>query len=126
MKIISGNASKGGHYSPGVVSRGMLYVSGQLPIDHSTGKIVPGGVAEQTEAALRNVEKVLVAAGAARESVVLCRVYVPDVALWDEVNRVYAAFFGAHKPARVVVPTTALHHGALVEIEAMAELPEEK
>jgi len=126
MKIISGNASKGGHYSPGVVSRGMLYVSGQLPIDHSTGKIVPGGVAEQTEAALRNVEKVLVAAGAARESVVLCRVYVPDVALWDEVNRVYAAFFGDHKPARVVVPTTALHHGALVEIEAMAELPEEK
>ena len=126
MKIISGNASKGGHYSPGVVSRGMLYVSGQLPIDHSTGKIVPGGVAEQTEAALRNVEKVLVAAGAARESVVLCRVYVPDVALWDEVNRVYAAFFGDHKPARVVVPTTALHHGALVEIEAMVELPEEK
>ena len=122
MKIISGNASKGGHYSPGVVSRGMLYVSGQLPIDHSTGKIVPGGVAEQTEAALRNVEKVLVAAGAARESVVLCRVYVPDVALWDEVNRVYAAFFGDHKPARVVVPTTALHHGALVEIEAMAAL----
>ena len=108
-----------------VVTGGGIYGTVKR-IDHSTGKIVPGGVAEQTEAALRNVEKVLVAAGAARESVVLCRVYVPDVALWDEVNRVYAAFFGDHKPARVVVPTTALHHGALVEIEAMAELPEEK
>lgn len=53
---------------------------------------------------------------------VLCRVYISDIALWDEVNAVYAAFFGSHKPARVVVPTRALHHGALVEIEAVAEL----
>ena len=51
-----------------------------------------------------------------------CRVYISDIALWDEVNAVYAAFFDSHKPARVVVPTRALHHGALVEIEAVAEL----
>ena len=125
MKIIAGNASKGGHYSPGVVSRGMLYVSGQLPMDHSTGALVPGGVAEHTEAALQNMERVLNAAGVTKESVVMCRVYVPDVKLWDEVNRVYAEFFGDHRPARVVVPTTELHHGALVEIEAMAEMLEE-
>ena len=56
---------------------------------------------------------------------VLCRVYVPDVALWDEVNLAYASFFGEHRPARVIVPTRDLHHGALVEIEAMAELPDE-
>ena len=61
-------------------------------------------------------------AGCDREDVVLCRVYISDIALWDEVNAVYAAFFGSHKPARVVVPTRALHHGALVEIEAVAEL----
>ena len=126
MKIITGNASKGGHYSPGVVSRGMLYVSGQLPMDHRTGALVPGGVAEQTRAALWNMDQVLKAAGATKESVVMCRVYVPDVKLWDEVNRVYAEYFGDHKPARVVVPTTELHHGALVEIEAMAEMPEEE
>ena len=66
----------------------------------------------------------LSAAGVTKESVVLCRVYVPDVALWDEVNATYAAFFGEHKPARVIVPTNALHHGALVEIEATAELEE--
>ena len=54
----------------------------------------------------------------------MCRVYISDVYLWDEVNRVYAAFFGEHKPVRVIVPTRELHHGALVEIEAMAEMPE--
>ena len=126
MKIITGNASKGGHYSPGIVSRGMLYVSGQLPMDHSTGTLVPGGAVEQTRAALQNMEQILKAAGVTKESVVLCRVYVPDVKLWDEVNRAYAAFFGDHKPTRVIVPTTELHHGALVEIEAMAEMPEEE
>ena len=125
MKMIGGNTSKGGHYSPGVISKGMLYISGQLPIDHSTGKLAGGGVAEHTRVALANVESILKEAGAAKEDVVLCRVYIPDVALWDQVNKEYAAFFGDHKPARVVVPTRELHHGALVEIEAMAEIKEE-
>ncbi len=113
--------STAGHYAPGVISRGMVYVSGQLPVDHDTGKLVDGGVAAQTQMALQNVEAVLQAAGATCHDVVLCRVYIPDVALWDEVNAVYAAFFGDHKPARVVVPTRELHHGALIEIEAVAE-----
>ena len=52
----------------------------------------------------------------------LCRVYIPDVAAWDTVNAVYAAFFGSHKPARVIVPTRELHHGARIEIEAIAEV----
>ena len=124
MRFINGSTSKGGHYSPGVVSHGTLYISGQLPMDHASGRLAEGGAAAQTKAALENVERILLAAGAQKENVVLCRVYVPDVALWDEVNAAYAAFFGAHKPARVVVPTTTLHHGALVEIEAIAELPE--
>lgn len=124
MKIIAGNTSKGGHYSPGVVSHGMLYISGQLPIDHRTGKLAEGGAAEQTMAALQNMERVLEAAGVTKEAVVLCRVYIPDAALWDEVNLAYADFFGAHTPARVVVPTRNLHHGALVEIEAAAEMEE--
>ncbi|MCI8525178.1 MAG: RidA family protein [Oscillospiraceae bacterium] len=125
MKILDGSTSKGGHYAPGVVSRGMLYISGQLPVDHATGALAAGGAAEQTRAALSNLERVLTAAGVTREAVVLCRVYIPDVGLWDEVNLAYAEFFGGHKPARVVVPTRALHHGALVEIEAMAEMEED-
>lgn len=115
---------KGGHYAPGVVSRGMLYISGQLPVDPATGQVVKGGFAAQVEAALANVEAVLTAAGLTKSQVVQCRVYLPDVALWDEADRIYAAFFGDHKPARVVVPTRALHHGALIEIEALAEVTE--
>ena len=126
MRIISGSTSKGGHYSPGIISHGTLYISGQLPIDHDTGKLVSGGIAVQTKTALRNMERILADAGLGKESVVLCRVYIPDVCLWDEVNRIYAEFFGEHKPARVVIPTRELHHGALVEIEAIAELPEEE
>lgn len=66
--------------------------------------------------ALENVERVLTAAGLIRENV--------DVAHWDEVNEVYAAFFGLYRPARVIMPSLELHHGALVEIGAIAETEE--
>ena len=79
-------------------------------------------IEEQTKDALHNVELVLKAAGCTKENVVMCRVYIPDVAHWDTVNAVYADFFGEHRPARVIVPSRALHNGALVEIEAVAEL----
>ena len=124
MRFIEGLTSKGGHYSPGVAAGGMLYISGQLPIDPATGKIAEGGIREQTRQALANVGRVLAAAGLGRESVVMCRVYISDMANWDAVNAVYAEFFGDHRPARAVVPTRELHHGALVEIEAAAEMPE--
>ena len=121
MKMIGGTASKGGHYSPGVISNGTLYIYGQLPIDPATGKITEGGVEPQTRMALANLERVLMSAGSAKEKVVMCRVYIPDMQYWDEVNRLYAEFFGEHKPARAIVPTRELHHGALIEIEAVAE-----
>ena len=124
MRFVEGLTSKGGHYSPGVIAGGMLYISGQLPIDPGTGKIAEGGIREQTKQALANVGRVLEAAGCRREDVVMCRVYIPDMGNWDAVNEVYAEFFGAHKPARAVVPTRELHHGALVEIEATAEMKE--
>lgn len=122
MKLITtGAKSKGGHYSPGALVGNTLYISGQLPIDPATGKLAEGGIREQTRAALENVARVLDAAELKKENVAMCRVYIPDVSLWDQVNEVYAAFFGEHRPARVVVPTRDLHHGALVEIEAIAE-----
>ena len=122
MRFVEGLTSKGGHYSPGVIAGGMLYISGQLPIDPGTGKIAEGGIREQTKQALANVGRVLEAAGCRREDVVMCHVYISDMGNWDAVNEVYADFFGAHKPARAVVPTRELHHGALVEIEATAEM----
>lgn len=113
----------GGHYVPGMISNGMLYISGQLPVDPATGLMPEGNdVAAHTKMALRNVERVLSAANLSRKNVVQCRVYIPDVAYWDKVNKVYSDFFGDHKPARVVVPSRDLHGGALVEIEAIAEL----
>lgn len=111
-----------GHYVPGMISGNTLYVSGQLPVHHETGAPMAEDIAQQTRDALHNVERVLHAAGCTREDVALCRVYIPDVADWDTVNAAYAEFFGAHKPARVIVPTRELHNGALVEIEAVAEL----
>lgn len=111
-----------GHYAPAIASHGMLYISGQLPISPATGKVVEGGAAAQTRLVLENVETILKAAGLTRQSVVQCRLYLADVSLWDEVNAAYAAFFADHKPARVAVPGVTLHHGALVEIEAVAEM----
>lgn len=113
-----------GHYTPGIISRGMLYVSGQLSIDPDTRKVPEGGIKEHAKLALANLDRVLQQAGATRHDVVQCRVYVTDILLWDQVNEVYAEFFGEHKPARIVVPVGTLHFGCLVEIEAIAEVDE--
>ena len=123
MKLIQTKYSvrDGGHYSPGVECGGMLYISGQLSIDPETGK-APEGVRAQAAQSLRNLDTVLREAGASREDVVMCRVYLPDVAYWGDLNVEYGKFFGEHKPARVVVPTGPLYGGCLVEIEAVAQL----
>lgn len=111
-----------GHYSAGMISRGMLYISGQLSIDPDTRRLPEGGVEAHMAQALSNLDRVLTEAGAGREQVVQCRIYVTDIENWDAVNRVYSEYFGDHKPARIVVPVPALHFGCLVEIEAVAEL----
>ncbi len=115
-------AENKGHYSPGIVSNGMLYISGQLSINPDTRLLPEGGMEAHARQALANVDRVLGEAGLGRESVVLCRVYIADMEGWDAVNRVYAEFFGTHKPARAIVPTGRLHFGCLVEIEALAEV----
>jgi 2-iminobutanoate/2-iminopropanoate deaminase len=109
-----------GHYAQATVHGGLVYVSGQLPIDPASGQARLGTIEEQTELALANVEAILIAAGSARSQVIKATVYVSDVALWGRVNATYAAFFGDHRPARAVVPTRDLHHGAQVEIEVVA------
>lgn len=114
-------AENKGHYTAGIVSNGILYISGQLSIDPDTRRLPEGGLEAHTRQALANLDRVLIEAGLGRDSVVLCRVYIADMEGWDIVNRIYAEFFGAHKPARVVVPTGRLHFGCLIEIEAIAE-----
>ena len=114
-----------GHYSAGVISHGMLYVSGQLSIDPDTREVCKGDIRAHARQALDNVDRVLKAAGVSRNQVVMCRVYTPITEYWGPINEVYAEFFGEHKPARVIVSTTTLHFGCLVEIEVVAELSTE-
>jgi 2-iminobutanoate/2-iminopropanoate deaminase len=115
-----------GHYSPAVVHAGMVYVAGQLPLDPATGKLVPGDIAAQTERTLRNVEAVLEAAGSDLDRLVSVTIFVTDVALWPQVNEVYARVLGDHRPARAVVPVLPLRHGALLEIQAIAGVDPDK
>ena len=110
----------GGHYTPGIVYNGMLFISGQLSSDPETNKIPEGGIKPETRQALKNLDIILKEAGCTKEDVIQCRVYIPDVALWGDMNEVYTEYFGDHKPARVVVPSNNLFGGSLVEIEAIA------
>jgi 2-iminobutanoate/2-iminopropanoate deaminase len=110
----------GGHYSQAIIHNGLVYVSGQLPIHPSTGEKILESIETQTERVLRNIEAILEAAGSRIDQVLKTTVYVSDIQLWDRVNRVYASFFGEHKPARAVVPTKDLHHGFLIEMDAVA------
>ncbi|MBA3241212.1 MAG: RidA family protein [Acidobacteria bacterium] len=112
----------GGHYSQAVVHNGLVYVSGQLPINPETGERLLGPIEEQTEQVLRNVEAILRAAGSGLERVLKMTVYVSDISLWAQVNAVYERMLGAHRPARAVVPVGELHYGFQIEIEAIAAL----
>lgn len=109
-----------GHYAQAVVHGGLVFVSGQLPVDPTTREPVLGPVEEQTRRALANVEAILREAGSDLSRVLRTTVYVADIALWGRVNAAYAEVFGDHRPARAVVPVPELHHGVLVEVEAVA------
>jgi reactive intermediate/imine deaminase len=116
----AGLAAPGGHYSHGTVANGLVFVSGQLPITPQGEKLVQAPFAEQARQVLANVQAVLEACGSGVDRLVQVRVYVDDLAHWPEFNALYAAWAGAHRPSRAVVPTGALHHGLKVEVEAVA------
>lgn len=120
MKAIHTGHTPAGHYSSGMEHNGTLYISGQLSIDPATGKRPDGDINEETLQALNNVEAVLKAAGMEKTDVIQCRIYTSSGAYWGDINKVYADFFGNHKPARAIVPCGELHYGCLVEIEAVA------
>lgn len=123
-KIILKDSKKGGHYSAGIISGDKLYISGQLPLDLTTGKVVGETLKEQTLQVLKNIEKILKEADLGLENVVQCRVYTTDIKNWGEIDEIYKNFFGEHKPARAVVVTKELHFDAKIEIEAIAEIEE--
>lgn len=110
-----------GHYSTAIEHGGIVYISGQLPLIAGT-KECPNSIEEQCLLVLNRIEKIMLAAGSKKERILQVRIYVSDISLWDKVNAVYAAFFGTHKPCRVVIPCAGLHYGALVEMEATAAI----
>jgi 2-iminobutanoate/2-iminopropanoate deaminase len=109
-----------GHYAQAIEHDGLLYVSGQLPIDPPQDHQSLGPIETQASQALANLDVILKAAGSAREQVLKVTVYIADIALWERVNAVYARFFGDHRPARAIVPTRELHFGFQIEVEAAA------
>jgi len=111
-----------GHYSQCIHHNGIIYLSGQLPIDQVT-KSIPKTIEEQTDLALNNVELILKEAGSSKNKVIQMRIYLSDIELWNSVNKRYSEFFGNHKPVRSIVPTRELHFGCLIEIEATAISP---
>jgi 2-iminobutanoate/2-iminopropanoate deaminase len=109
-----------GHYAQGIAHGGLVYVSGQLPIDPATGEVVAGGVEAQTERTLRNVEAVLEAGGAGLDTLVSVTIYITSRAQWPAVNAAYAAVLGEHRPARAVIPVLELKPDCFIEIQAIA------
>ena len=112
--------SPGGHYSQAVEYQGLIYVSGQLPVNPESKEKIIGSIEEQTEQVLTNLEAILKSCNSSKNRVLKVTVYISDIALWDRVNSVYARFFGDHRPARAVVPTRELHFGYQIEVEAIA------
>ena len=110
----------GGHYSQAVVHNGLVFVSGILPITPSGEKLTDATITEQTQQVLANLDAILRASGSKRENVLKVSVFVSDISTWGEVNRLYAQFFGEHRPARSVVPCSPLHYGFGIELEAIA------
>ncbi|MCA2970307.1 MAG: RidA family protein [Acidobacteriaceae bacterium] len=113
----------GGFYSPAVRAGNLLFLSGQLPLD-AHGRLVSGGIVEQTNQVLANLQHLLHAAGADLTHLVQVTIYVAGIEHWPLVNSTYAAFLAAVPvpPARAVVPVPELHYGALVEMQAIATI----
>jgi 2-iminobutanoate/2-iminopropanoate deaminase len=111
-----------GPYSQAVKFGNMLFCSGQIPLDPSTGEIVAGDVSAQTEQVMSNIAAVLSVSGAGFDDVVKTTIYLVDMGDFASVNEVYGKCFQNHKPARSTVAVKALPRGALVEIEVIAAL----
>jgi 2-iminobutanoate/2-iminopropanoate deaminase len=109
-----------GPYSQAVEANGMLFISGQIPIDPSIGKIVEGGIREQTEQVMKNIGMILKAAGYNFSDVVKSTCLLSDMDNFAAMNEVYARYYPENPPARAAYGVVRLPLGALVEIETIA------
>lgn len=110
-----------GPYSQAVVSNGLAFLSGQIPLDPATGQLIQGDVAAQTERVLENLKAVLAACGSSLERVVKTTVYLKDMGEFARMNEVYARYFPQNPPARATVEAARLPRDVRVEIDCIAE-----
>jgi 2-iminobutanoate/2-iminopropanoate deaminase len=109
-----------GPYSQGVIAGGLLFVSGQIPIDPATDKLIQGDIKVQTEQVLKNILAVLKEAKMGPENVVKASVFLADLADFPQMNEVYEKYLGKEPPARSTIQAAALPKGARIEIDVIA------
>jgi 2-iminobutanoate/2-iminopropanoate deaminase len=107
-------------YSPAIEVENTLYVSGQIAVDPATGKLIDGGIEEQTRQALKNLKNVVEKAGYTLENVAKCTVLLSDISFYSGVNQIYMEYFPKDPPARMAFAVKDLPMGALIEIDAIA------
>ena len=124
METVSTDNAPGaiGPYSQAIKANGMVFCSGQIPIDPATGQFVSESITEQTDQVLQNLAAVLSAAGAGLDMVVKTTVFLADMNDFAEMNEVYSRYFNETKPARATVQAARLPRDARVEIECIAVL----
>jgi 2-iminobutanoate/2-iminopropanoate deaminase len=113
-----------GPYSHAVKSNGLVFLSGQTPVDPDTGKLIEGSIGDQTRRCLDNLAIVAKAAGCGLEDAVRVGIYVTDISTFKDVNEAYATYFGDEPPARSTIGVAALPLGAEVEIDMVLALPD--
>jgi 2-iminobutanoate/2-iminopropanoate deaminase len=119
IKTLNAPAASG-PYSQAVEIKGTLYISGQVALDPETGKLVEGGIVQQTEQVLKNIGSILKEAGYDFNDVVKSTCYLSDISNFKTMNEVYAKFYPENQPARAAFAVKDLPLGALIEIETLA------
>lgn len=121
--VATENAPKAiGPYSQAVIYNGVVYCSGQIPLDSATGQIVEGDVSVQTERVLENLKAVLEAAGSSLDKVLKTTVFIKDMSEFGKINDVYSRYFSGSLPARATVEVARLPRDVRVEIDAIAAM----
>ena len=108
-----------GHYAPAIVYNGIVYVSGQLPMNEK-GEAVLGSIEEQTALCMKNIQTILTRCGSDLNHILKVSVFIADIANWTKFNETFAAIMGEHRPARIVVPCNLLNRGCEIEIDCIA------
>jgi 2-iminobutanoate/2-iminopropanoate deaminase len=112
-----------GHYAPAIVHNGIIYVSGQLPLN-AHGEAQLGTIEEQTTLCMKNIETILKTSGSDLNHILKVGVFIADIGNWAKFNETFAKIMGEHRPARIVVPCGTLNRGCEIEIDCIASLAE--